>query len=121
MPASHYATGTRGPWEFTRRRWGDVMESIHFLGVLRREGSGASGDFRVFRASISTDVSSCAPSQTLAFPAIPQATTDGAAVSRLRKMMQLPQMQTGLKESFCALTAARIQCEHRSVNRLVPH
>jgi hypothetical protein len=55
-------------------------------------GSGASGDFRVFRASISTDVSSCAPSQTLAFPAIPQATTDGAAVSQLRKMTQLPQM-----------------------------
>ena len=56
------------------------------------EGSGASGDFRVFRASISTDVSSSAPSQTLAFPAIPQATTDGAAVSQLRKMTQLPQM-----------------------------
>jgi hypothetical protein len=46
----------------------------------------------VFRASISTNVSSCAPSQTLAFPAIPQATTDGAAVSQLRKMTQLPQM-----------------------------
>jgi len=45
-------------------------------------GSGASGDFRVFRASISTDVSSCAPSQTLAFPAIPQATTDVAASMR---------------------------------------
>jgi hypothetical protein len=55
-------------------------------------GSGASGDFRVFRASISTDVSSCAPSQTLAFPAIPQATTDGAAVSQLRKMTPRPQM-----------------------------
>ena len=46
----------------------------------------------MFRASISTDVSSCAPSQTLAFPAIPQATTDDAAVSQLRKMTQLPQM-----------------------------
>ena len=62
-------------------------------------GTGSSGDFRVFRASISTDVSSCAPSQTLPFPAIPEATTDGAAVSQLRKMTQRPQVhQNG---AFC--------------------
>jgi hypothetical protein len=60
--------------------------------VVLVHGSGASGGFRVFRASRLGDVSSWGPSQTRFFPSIAQATTNGAAVSLVRKMAQRPQM-----------------------------
>ena len=61
----------------------------------------------MFRASILTDVSSCAPSQTLAFPAIARATTDGAAVSQLRKMTQRPQIHQNPSEDLSGRDAER--------------
>jgi hypothetical protein len=75
-----------------------VLESVIFTSPFQVQPSGLLtvlvhlGIFACFAPLYPPTYPRAHLRKTLAFPAIPQATTDGAAVSQLRKMTQLPQM-----------------------------